>query len=134
LYAYYGVRYIISVYRFEHYAGWIALLFADVDSYCHKGASLNRVKVEGYFLLLCNVDNKESLFVIFLAIPYSTDKRYQEARVLLRKSIEGARIRRKMRKLGETGPGDLRILKEDESSELETQRKEKPRKSKAKRK
>jgi MFS family permease len=57
-----------------------------------------------------------ALFLIILfAIPIFNDRGYQDLNALIHKSLEGARARRRMRKLGEKNAGDLRILDEDES-------------------
>jgi hypothetical protein len=55
------------------------------------------------------------LLIIFIAIPYSSYKRYPDTNVLVRKSLEGARLIRMKRQFGESDQEDLGIMKEDES-------------------
>lgn len=54
------------------------------------------------------------LLINLIAIPYSNYRRYAKLRAFWHKSVEGARLQRRMRELGVGKPGDLRILNEDE--------------------
>jgi hypothetical protein len=57
------------------------------------------------------------LMIVFLVIPYCSYRRYPDTRVLVSKSVEGARLIRRKRKLGEASLEDLRIMNEDASNE-----------------
>jgi hypothetical protein len=55
------------------------------------------------------------IVMAIFVIPIINDRRYPEVREFTRKSLEGLRLKRRMRELGVTDPRDPRSMREDES-------------------